>query len=157
MAKFIPNPNAVHPQDLLCKKLIAIGFQMEADIKRSMKVGIGLKGRRGHRASAPGEPPAVDTGRLRASMSVNWTGSGMIRGMVESKASPEDGVGVENINKFGFLTKPMFFVYVGTNVPYADFLEYGTSKMAPRPFLRPVYDKYRIRIASLLRSGGGVR
>lgn len=26
---------------------------------------------------------------------------------------------------------------VGTNIPYGSFLEFGTSKMAPRPWLRP--------------------
>lgn len=27
--------------------------------------------------------------------------------------------------------------YIGTNVEYAPYVEFGTSKMAPRPFLRP--------------------
>ena len=29
---------------------------------------------------------------------------------------------------------------IGTNVEYATFQEYGTSKMAPNPFLRPALD-----------------
>jgi HK97 gp10 family phage protein len=30
---------------------------------------------------------------------------------------------------------------VGSNVPYSGFVEYGTSKMAAQPFLRPAMEK----------------
>lgn len=30
---------------------------------------------------------------------------------------------------------------VGTNVDYAPYVEYGTYKQAPRPYLRPAFDK----------------
>ena len=37
--------------------------------------------------------------------------------------------------------------YIGTNVEYAPFIEYGTSRMKPRPYLRPAAtghgDEYR--------------
>lgn len=59
-----------------------------------------------HIASAPGEPPATDTGRLVSSILV----------------SPEDG---------GYAAR------VGTNVKYGKDLEYGTRKIAPRPWLFP--------------------
>lgn len=29
------------------------------------------------------------------------------------------------------------YVYIGTNVEYAPYVEFGTSKMAPRPYLKP--------------------
>jgi hypothetical protein len=61
-----------------------------------------------HRASAPYEPPAVDTGALRASYGHN------VKRMVSG----------------GTLT-------VGSGSEYAPLLEYGTSRMAPRPHLRP--------------------
>lgn len=61
-----------------------------------------------HRASAPGDPPAVNTGRLRSSIT-------------HRVAVDDQGV----------------FAEVGSNVRYARFLELGTSKMAKRPFLRP--------------------
>lgn len=59
-----------------------------------------------NRASAPGEPPAVDLGRLRAS--------------------------ITHIIEKEFLT---FVAQVGTNVEYAPDLEFGTKNMAARPFM----------------------
>lgn len=66
-----------------------------------------------HRASAPGDSPAVDSGRLRASIGVQKRGEGHYR--------------------------------VGTNVEYAPLLEFGTRKMAPRPFMRPAVEKVKSR------------
>lgn len=54
----------------------------------------------------------VDTGRLRASLTTD----------------------VEREGKTTFVLK------VGTNVEYASFVEYGTSRMAAQPFLRPAVD-----------------
>ncbi len=59
-----------------------------------------------NRASAPGEPPAVDTGRLRASITHE----------IEKEFSAWIGT-------------------VGTNIEYAPDLEFGTTKMAARPFM----------------------
>lgn len=64
-----------------------------------------------HTASAPGDPPAVNTGRLRQSITALQISPGRWR--------------------------------VGTNVEYAIFLEWGTRKMAPRPFMRPAVEKSR--------------
>jgi HK97 gp10 family phage protein len=64
--------------------------------------------KRTHRASAPGAPPAVDLGRLRSSIN----------------------------HRLGTDSRGLFAV-VGTKVAYARALELGTSRMAPRPFLRP--------------------
>lgn len=55
--------------------------------------------------SKPGEPPRVQTGRLRAS--------------ITHEIHPTLPVG-----------------RVGTNVKYGKFLEFGTRRMAPRPWLR---------------------
>lgn len=62
-----------------------------------------------HVASAPGQPPAVDTGRLRSSYTY----------AVGSEAGQD-------------------FVAIGTSVDYAPPLEMGTRRMAPRPHLRPM-------------------
>ena len=31
---------------------------------------------------------------------------------------------------------------IGTNVEYAEYVEYGTYKMAAKPFLNPAYDRH---------------
>lgn len=64
-----------------------------------------------HQASAPDQPPAVDTGRLRASIAT-------------------------------FYDRARKVTYVGTPVQYAAPLEFGTARMAPRPYFRPAVAKY---------------
>jgi len=64
-----------------------------------------------HRASAAGEYPMSDTGRLASN--VEFT--------VASLAKPESEV--------------------GTNIIYGAYLEFGTSKMAARPWLMPSFIK----------------
>jgi hypothetical protein len=41
--------------------------------------------------------------------------------------------------------------YVGTNVEYAIYLEYGTSKMDPKPFFRPVIAEARRDLNAFIR------
>jgi len=65
--------------------------------------------RRTHRASAPGQAPASDTGNLVSKIKV--------------RQKNKDNVEVES----------------GAN--YSAFLEYGTSKMQPRPFMLPAFEK----------------
>lgn len=144
MAKVIfDKKKAMEFNTLAEKQLIAIGYQLEGDIKRSMQEGSGrLYG--DHRASAPGEPPAPDTGRLRASISTNWSGSSMSRGKVGGKALASDGVGMPKAKG------DRFTVVVGSNVEYAPLLEFGTIKMQPRPFIRPAFDKIKHRVAKML-------
>lgn len=42
-------------------------------------------------------------------------------------------------------------VEVSSNAPYSAPLEFGTSKMAARPFMRPARDKMRAEVAELVR------
>jgi hypothetical protein len=72
-----------------------------------------------HTASAPGQPFATDSGRLSASY--NWQ---------------LGGTGGADV-----------WVDIGTNVEYGPYLEFGTSRMAPRPTLRPAIELERDRIA----------
>ncbi|MDF1625656.1 MAG: HK97 gp10 family phage protein [Parvibaculaceae bacterium] len=67
----------------------------------------------GHVASAPGQPPNADTRLL--DMSIDTT--------VQGQTPPR--------------------VNVTSNAPYSAHLEFGTSKMAERPFMRPAAKKKR--------------
>ena len=124
---------AVEPQNILAEMDI-IGAEVTNAIKLSLQgPGSGRTYRRGrviHQASAPGQPPATDHGRLIGSYT--WqTGT--------------DGKGP--------------FVDIGTSVAYAPHLEYGTSKMAARPHFRPAIEaqvdnmanRFRERIARNIR------
>jgi HK97 gp10 family phage protein len=112
-------------QRAIRQALNAGALLVENHSKRSILTGAktGRTYKRGtvsHRASAPGQPPASDTGRLVSS----------------------------------FLTEPgpePLSYDVRANAMYAGFLEYGTSKMAPRPFLRPALTAVNDRIVQLVR------
>lgn len=73
-----------------------------------------------HRASAPGESPATDTGALVRSIRVDH----------------QPGSGVAD---------------VVAAARYAAFLEFGTRKMAARPFLRPAAEKVKTQLPDLVK------
>lgn len=104
------------------------GLIIEADWKRMLShPGTGNEyprqgGRKVHVASAPGEPPAVDTGRLRASIT---------HGVVDNGAAVHIGSETAKLEMKG-----------GGMVNYLTYLEFGTSRMAPRPSARPVCAQY---------------
>jgi hypothetical protein len=92
----------------------------------------------------------VKTGRLRASISTNWAGSGKTRGKVGSKATAEDGIG-QPVGPAGLA------VVVGTNVTYGPHVEHGHARRSMfgmdigggfsaivegRPYLTPAYLSY---------------
>ncbi len=106
------------------QKMVKAGFMIEKDAKHFVK---------------------VDTGRLRSSISVNWTGSGMAEGKIENKAKPGDGIKQPT-------SKPKeFTVVVGTNVNYAIAQEYGTSKQSGHAYLRPALAKNLSKIKALFK------
>jgi len=74
------------------------------------------KPRRTHQASAPGSYPATDTGRLASSVR-----------MILPTASAIVGE-------------------VGTAVKYGAWLEFGTSRMAARPWLLPSFERAKIGV-----------
>lgn len=82
-----------------------------------------------HTASAEGEAPAVVTGMLRTSITSNV------------KKSGQQVIGQIIANSFD-------------NTDYAVHLEFGTSKMRPRPFMQPALEKQRPAIKRLFKKGG---
>lgn len=80
-----------------------------------------MRGAALHRASAAGEPPAVETGRLQAS----------VRAQVDL-----DGLGAE----------------VGTALDYGALLEFGTRKIAARPWLFPAFERRRKEIRARIEA-----
>lgn len=69
-----------------------------------------------HHPSLPENPPAVDTGRLRGSINYEV-----------SRDSGNEVYGIVGTTQF--------------NPPYGRWLEFGTSKMVERPWLRPAMRK----------------
>jgi len=102
-------------------------LMVERDVKKSFpKIGTGRVYSKGkgkiHIASMPGEPPAIDTGNLRAS--------------IQSK------VQVRGINVLG---------EVGSDMPYSLYLELGTKTMTKRPYLMPTVRKDKRKIGEIFK------
>lgn len=76
----------------------------------------------GHTASAPGQYPATDTGRLVGSVRMEMPQVGNVIGRV------------------------------GTAVAYGPMLEFGTSRMAARPWLLPSFERAKIGVEKELRA-----
>jgi len=137
-------------EKLQVQALKACGALLEREIKLSFKPGTGneyIRGGKIHRASVPGQPPAVDTGRLRASITFNWSGSGRGRAPIQNpskETKSNDGVGEPVAGRHEVV------VVVGTNVKYGRYLELGTTKIKPRPYLRPALENNRARLERII-------
>lgn len=112
-------------------------FTIERDMKQSMQGGgngrIYYRRGKAHQASSPGDPPAVDTGHLRRS--------------IHTEASDTVLTGIARVH---------------IDAEYAAYLEYGTRKMQPRPYVKPAVEKSRVRLmaikvpSAVFGIGGGV-
>jgi hypothetical protein len=117
-------------KDKVRQALIQSGFLVEASAKRLIT-----------------ELRAVDTGRLRASISTAAD---------DMKAELRDPVG--NSKSGDAVGQPrkgsgdLAVVRVGTSVEYAPFIVFGTRSMSPRDFLTPAVHMNLSRIKSLLVS-----
>lgn len=106
--------------------ITALTIKTQAEAK--LGIGRGTKSgrtyRRGgvtHQASAPGQYPATDTGRLLSSVNMILPTSSRMVGTV------------------------------GTDVIYGRHLEFGTSRMAARPWLMPSFAKAKIGVEQELK------
>lgn len=103
-------------RDAVSRAVVGTALELQGNIKTSIARGPAsgrtyekYNPRRTHTASASGQPPMTDTGRLVNSI---------------------------EFDKIGDLTAT-----VGSKLAYATYLEYGTSRMAARPFFRPAVEK----------------
>tara|TARA_R100001440_G_scaffold54406_1_gene74279 strand:- start:40332 stop:40775 length:444 start_codon:yes stop_codon:yes gene_type:complete len=84
--------------------------------------------RRTHTASAPGQPPATDTGFLVSNVSTQVKTQGKkVIGQIVSSA------------------------------PYSVHLEFGTTNMKARPFMQPALEKNKRKIQRIFREGKYVK
>jgi hypothetical protein len=107
------------------KRLTEACVVVEGAAKRNVGGPGGGKLYGSHRASSPGAFPAKDTGRLQGS--IHWIVKGWgrtIHGMV------------------------------GSNERHAPWLEFGTGRMAPRPWLRRTIMEMREVVARILLRRG---
>ena len=73
-----------------------------------------------HTASAPGEPPAADTGFLRGSVTVD-------------SVTPTEAI-------------------IAPHTDYDEELEFGTERIAARPYMRPALDEHEAEILDAVRA-----
>ena len=84
-----------------------------------------------HKPSEPGETPAIQTGTLRRSIIADILKDG---GEYIGLVGPMATVGRQSLK-------------------YAKWLELGTRKMKPRPYLRPAVEKLKRKIYNILARG----
>lgn len=103
----------------------AFYVEFDPSVKKALEeIGIEAEG---HAKDIITEKGAVDTGRLRNSITHQV-------GETESK-------------------EPC--VYVGTNVEYAPFIEFGTSRMAARPYLKPAIEDFKDEYREIIENNLG--
>jgi hypothetical protein len=101
-------------------------FKIAVNNKGSGRIYITKKGRKkakAHQASAPGDPPAKELGDLGRSIQVDRTEIQSLKARV------------------------------GTPFEYGFFLEYGTSRMAARPWFTPTIRTQQDAIAAIMARG----
>ena len=92
------------------------------EIEAEISITSGSVSGAGHVPSRPGEPPNADTRLLDTSIETT-----VVRGSAEPT------------------------VHVTSNAPYSAALEFGTSKVAERPYMRPATQKKRREVIDLVR------
>ena len=111
---------------------VTVVFDKTKDVEKAVTeaaMGVALKEAALSVVAAAKPRAPVDTGLLRGSVSFSADGGAVEK--IESPATAKDGVHVSNKNE----------AVVGTNVEYAPYQEYGTSKMSAKEFLRPALDE----------------
>lgn len=125
----------------ICIRSMGSGSSGHREYKRTQK-------KKSHWSSLPGQPPHVDTGRLRSS--ITWAISEGVKQGNDVKGKAQEGDQVEQPGK----ENDQIIAVVGTNVKYAKALEFGYSPrgLAARPYLRPALEKAIAKIKWLFAS-----
>ena len=113
----------------------AMGTRSRAGLKRNKKgqflKGSGqlrvTKGQKLYERSKPGETPAIQTGDLRRSIAQETDAANLV-----TRIGPRATTGK------------------GKSLKYARHLEFGTRKMAARPYMRPAIFRARVPVALIL-------
>ena len=108
--------------------------------------GRNLRARGFHRASAAGQPPAVNTGRLRQSWAIGMVNASQKFGIGKTKTTQDLSVLTSEVTP-----DRVSFVY-GSNLKYARALEYGTRRMRARPYVRPVLNALNKRALTVVKN-----
>ena len=112
-------------EDILLEGALKLQEEMRNSIQKGSKTGRRYKhGTVTHQASAAGEAPASDTGTLAASI------------------HPRKGK--KKLQYFSGSNQ-------GQGTKYAKSLEFGTRNIAPRPFVKPAFDKWHDKIKKALK------
>ena len=134
---------AVQMQKFVRRRLSIPGTGRRYRVARGSRRGRNQRARGWHQASAPGQPPAADTGRLRAS----WT----------LVPPPRIGGATTQDQGFAYVDENRgngTIVYVlGTNLVYARALEYGHGRVAARPYIRATVEGLRPLVPELIAKG----
>jgi len=121
-----------NPQDnveqLIYRATAMVHSRVQESIQRDPKTGA-TYGK--HQASAAGEAPATDTGFLVGSITFKKPDVNEATGEVVGR--------------------------VIASAPYAAHLEFGTSNIAPRPYMQPALEQNRSKIRKIFREGGLIK
>lgn len=129
-----------HIKSQINNQMIIVAYKVQDDMKdQFLKKGSGRKYKKPdgtiHQASAPGEPPAIYTGRMKDSISVraNMEIKGTTKAMIASA-----GVGIARPSDILNKPKSKNTVDIGTKVPYSG-LEVGIGNVKARPYIEPLF------------------
>lgn len=131
LAKFKALPTDVKTASPEAAHLAALDYQ--GKLIRTLNSGgrtgkIYTKGTVSHQSSAPGEPPKSDLGNLANSIAVR-------RNKLDMSSEVYSGL----ISSLG-----------GSPIPRAIYLEFGTSKMEPRPMWEPIFKENAARYKKMV-------
>ena len=122
--RVVENPEH-NAERLIARAAMMVQGRIVDSIQRDPKTGA-VYGN--HQASAPGQPPATDTGQLVRSITMSVEGTeGEVVGVIRASA------------------------------PYAAMLEFGTSNIAPRPYMQPGLESQRRKIEEMFKKGGLIK